>query len=81
MAVRIQSASYDGGYGNCIRLAHDDGNSSLYAHLSGFSCCVGEHVEKGQIIGYIGSTGKSTGPHLHFEYYVKSGRVDPMDYL
>lgn len=77
----VTTVSYDSGYGNYIELAHDDGNGSLYAHLSGFNCSAGQHVEKGQIIGYIGSTGNSTGPHLHFEFYDQGVRVNPLAYL
>ncbi|MDY3051755.1 MAG: peptidoglycan DD-metalloendopeptidase family protein [Ndongobacter sp.] len=77
----VTTVTYGSGYGNYIELAHDDGNGSLYAHLSGFNCYAGQHVEKGQIIGYIGSTGNSTGPHLHFEFYDQGVRVNPLAYL
>jgi murein DD-endopeptidase MepM/ murein hydrolase activator NlpD len=58
---------WNGGYGNYIVIAHDNGTQTLYAHNSTNIVKAGWHVVKGQIIGYVGSTGKSTGPHLHFE--------------
>lgn len=56
-----------GGYGNYIIVSHDNGTQTLYAHLSGVATSEGWRVAKGQVIGYVGSTGRSTGPHLHFE--------------
>ena len=53
----------------------------LYAHLSGFACSSGEKVSRGDVIGYVGSTGDSTGPHLHFEVSLGGETVDPMDYF
>lgn len=55
------------GYGNCVIIQHQDGNATLYAHLSIISVIVGQRVFQSQIIGFSGSTGNSTGPHLHFE--------------
>ncbi|MBE6038553.1 MAG: hypothetical protein E7218_05040 [Anaerofustis stercorihominis] len=63
----VTKASYYGTYGNCIVVEHANGYSTLYAHLNGYNCEVGDQVRQGQIIGYMGSTGYSTGPHLHFE--------------
>lgn len=73
--------SYDSGYGNYIIVDHGKGISSLYAHLSGFAVRNGQKVEQGQTIGYVGSTGASTGPHLHFEIRLNGSHRDPMDYL
>ena len=71
----------DGGYGNYIMLDHGNGRYTLYAHMSDFAVSDGETVSQGQTIGYVGSTGASTGPHIHFEIYVNYGRVDPLDYF
>lgn len=59
------------------------GNSykTLYAHMSRVAVSVGQYVTKGQVIGYVGSTGSSTGPHLHYEVYLNGVRVDPEDYV
>jgi murein DD-endopeptidase MepM/ murein hydrolase activator NlpD len=70
-----------GGYGNVIKIKHPGGYMSLYAHQSRFRVKRGQKVKKGQIIGYVGSTGRSTGPHLHFGLK-KNGRwIDPMKVL
>ena len=70
----VTRASWYGSYGNCIQVAHGEGYSSLYGHLSGYNCKNGQYVKKGTVIGYIGSTGNSTGPHLHFTVF-KNGEI------
>ena len=60
---------------------HGDGVETLYGHLSGFAVTVGEQVRRGQIIGYVGSSGRSTGPHLHYEVRVRDTPVNPHKYL
>jgi murein DD-endopeptidase MepM/ murein hydrolase activator NlpD len=77
----VESAGWDGGYGNCITIYHRDGIESLYGHLSGFAVKAGEKVKKGQVIGYEGSTGEATGPHVHFEIRVNGTPVNPLTYL
>ncbi|MCR4284096.1 MAG: peptidoglycan DD-metalloendopeptidase family protein [Parcubacteria group bacterium] len=62
-----RSAGWNGGYGKYIVIKHSNGTQTLYSHLSEVIVSTGWHVVQGQIIGYVGSTGKSTGPHLHFE--------------
>ena len=73
----VTRASWYGGYGNCIQMAHGGGYSTLYGHLSGYNCKKGQFVKKGTLIGYIGSTGNSTGPHLHFTVFQNGSSVNP----
>lgn len=74
-------ASYNGGYGNYTCIDHGSGLSTCYAHQSSFAVSVGQSVSQGQIIGYSGNTGSSTGPHLHFEVRINGVAQDPMGYL
>jgi len=84
LAINAGKVSYSGhsrGYGNVVKIKYAGGYESLYAHQSKRAVKVGQIVQKGQIIGYVGSTGQSTGPHLHFGL-MKNGRwVDPMKVL
>lgn len=73
----ITRASWYGGYGNCIILSMGGGYSALYAHLSGYNCKNGNFVQKGQVLGYIGSTGNSTGPHLHYMIFKNGSSISP----
>lgn len=73
--------SCGGGYGNYIKIEHEDGIESLYAHLNKVLVNVEDSVVQGQIIGYSGSTGSSSGPHLHFEIRLNGVRVDPINYV
>ena len=68
-------------YGNYVVVSHSDGTSTLYAHMSSRSVSVGQSVSQGQELGKVGSTGSSTGNHLHFEIRVNGSRVDPVNYF
>jgi murein DD-endopeptidase MepM/ murein hydrolase activator NlpD len=77
----IVIAAYTGGYGNYTCVDHGGGLSSCYAHQSSYAVSPGDGVEQGEVIGYSGNTGSSTGPHLHFEIRVNGSAVDPLGYL
>ena len=72
---------WDGGYGNLVVIDHHDGIATAYAHQSQIEVSCNENVDQGQVIGLVGSTGFSTGPHLHFEVRVNGTPVDPLGYL
>lgn len=74
----VVHAGWWGGYGNCIVIAHGNGRSTLYGHCSSLSVSDGQHVQRGQVIGHVGSTGFSTGPHLHFEVRKNGVPVNPL---
>lgn len=74
-------ASYNGGYGNYTCIDHGSGLSTCYAHQSSFAVSAGQRVSQGQVIGYSGNTGASTGPHLHFEVRINGVAQDPTAYL
>lgn len=80
-AGTIISASTNGGYGKMVEVDHGNGISTVYAHLSTISVRVGQTVTVGAIVGRAGSTGRSTGPHLHYEVNRDGRAVDPMPYL
>jgi murein DD-endopeptidase MepM/ murein hydrolase activator NlpD len=76
----VSYADWKSGYGNYIEIRHNNGYSTAYAHQTGFAKGIrkGAAVRQGQVIGYVGSTGLSTGPHLHYEVHVNDNPVDPM---
>lgn len=80
-AGTVISAAYSDGYGNLVVIDHGGGYATAYAHLSAFSTSSGASVAQGQTIGDCGSTGYSTGDHLHFEVRVNGATQDPLDYL
>ena len=75
---QIIKAAWCGGGGNCVKIKHNQTYSTVYAHLSKFAAGIkkGTRVKQGRIIGYVGSTGKSTGPHLHYEVIVNGKKVN-----
>lgn len=76
----LQSGPF-GGYGNMVQIDHGNGISTIYGHNSQLAVSVGETVKKGQVISFAGSTGKSTGPHVHYEVRENGQVVDPWKYL
>jgi len=77
----VVAASYSGTYGNRVTIEHGNGYSTLYAHMSEFNVTVGQQVNQGQVIGYVGNTGYSTGPHLHFEIRYNGVRQPVLSYF
>ena len=77
----VTSAGWRGGYGYCIDISHPDGKTTRYAHLSKIYVSAGQQVSQGQVIAASGSTGNSTGPHLHFEIIIGGTQVNPLNYL
>jgi murein DD-endopeptidase MepM/ murein hydrolase activator NlpD len=78
---RIAEAGWVGGYGNMVEVDHGNGLATRYGHLSQILVTPGEVVTIGQILGRVGSTGRSTGPHLHYETRINGTPVDPMRFL
>lgn len=78
---KVVRAGWAGGYGRMIEIDHGNGLSTRYGHLSRIDVTVGEHVKIGQVIGEVGSTGRSTGPHLHYETRIDGEAVDPQRFL
>jgi murein DD-endopeptidase MepM/ murein hydrolase activator NlpD len=77
----IMTAGLANGYGREIMIDHGHGIQTLYGHLSGFAVTTGEQVRIGQVIGYVGTSGRSTGPHLHYEVRIRNTPVNPYKYL
>lgn len=77
----VISAGWEGGYGKAVEVSHGNGLVTHYAHLSSIEVSVGQSVERGELIGLVGSTGNSEGPHLHFEVLVGGEPRNPLNYL
>lgn len=80
-AGQVTVAGWLGGYGNCVMIDHGDGVVTVYGHLSEVTVSVGEYVDQGERVALSGNTGRSTGPHLHFEIRINGSPVDPEPYL
>jgi murein DD-endopeptidase MepM/ murein hydrolase activator NlpD len=74
----VVKAGWDGGYGRVVEIAHDNGVATRYGHLSWVAVSPGQRVKRGDIVGRLGSTGRSTGPHLHYETRVGGRAIDPV---
>jgi murein DD-endopeptidase MepM/ murein hydrolase activator NlpD len=77
----VESAGYTGDYGNLLVLRHDFGLTTRYGHLSGFKVKAGSPVHRGDVIGFVGSTGRSTGAHLHYEILANGKLLNPLQLL
>lgn len=76
----VTFAGWKQGYGNCLMIDHGFGYETLYGHMSTFKSRVGQKVTRGEVIGFVGNTGKSTGPHLHYEVIVRGRHDNPSKY-
>lgn len=77
----VTTSAYSSSYGNYIVISHGNGYTTLYAHMSKRVASKGDVVQQGDLIGYVGSTGNSNGPHLHFEVWYNGSRTDPLNYF
>ncbi|MDE6034877.1 MAG: M23 family metallopeptidase, partial [Ruminococcus sp.] len=78
---KSSSCGCGGGYGNYVIIQHDGTYSTLYGHMTSANVSVGDYVQQGDVIGTVGSTGWSTGPHLHFEVRVNGTQQDPLNFV
>jgi murein DD-endopeptidase MepM/ murein hydrolase activator NlpD len=76
----VQQAAWNGGYGRFVSIDHGDGMTTCYGHMSAIAVAPGQRVTRGQVIGYVGSSGYSTGPHLHFEMREGGSTVNPLQF-
>ena len=77
----VESAAYTGEYGNLVVLKHDFGLATRYGHMSKFNVRPGQPVKRGDVIGFVGSTGRSTGAHLHYEIMANGKLINPLQLL
>ena len=77
---KVTLAEWKQGYGKCVVISHGYGYETLYAHMNDFNVRAGQEVRRGDVIGFVGSTGKSTGSHLHYEVHVNGSPVNPQNY-
>lgn len=81
VTVANSTDSWGYGYGYHVKIKHNETCETLYAHCSNIAVTYGQEVKKGQVIGYVGTTGNSTGKHLHFEVYKDGERTNPLGYF
>src|SRR5437763_12060393 len=77
----VIKAGWTGGYGNMVEIDHGNGLTTRYGHMSKLEAEVGKTISRGQLVGYIGSTGRSTGPHLHYEVRLNERPINPRHFL
>lgn len=77
----IKFAGYQSGYGYVVHISHGYGYTTVYAHMSKLASRTGQSVKRGEVVGYVGSSGRSTGPHLHYEVRVNGNTVNPWPYM
>jgi murein DD-endopeptidase MepM/ murein hydrolase activator NlpD len=77
----VEEASVRNGYGKTVVLNHGHGYETLFGHMSGFAVAVGQHVQRGDVLGYVGLSGRSTGPHVHYEVHINNTPVNPHKYM
>ena len=77
----VQSAGWSGDYGNLVVISHEFGLTTRYAHMSKIEVKAGERVERGQVVGFIGATGRASGPHLHYEVWANGQPLNPLKFL
>jgi murein DD-endopeptidase MepM/ murein hydrolase activator NlpD len=77
----VVKAEWANGYGNVIYISHGYGYSTRYGHLQSFAVRPGQRLKRGDVVGYVGSTGRSTGPHLHYEVRLNNNPVNPLEYI
>ncbi|MEO7659051.1 MAG: M23 family metallopeptidase, partial [Pyrinomonadaceae bacterium] len=77
----VIKAAYSGGYGNMVEIDHGSGLTTRYGHMSKIEASVGDLITRGQLIGFVGSTGRSTGPHLHYELRLHDKSINPRHFL
>jgi murein DD-endopeptidase MepM/ murein hydrolase activator NlpD len=77
----VQLAAFNGNYGNCVEISHGFGIGTRFGHLSRFVVHPGQHVTRGDIIGYVGTTGRTTGAHLHYEILLNGQPINPLKFL
>ena len=80
-AGKVEAAWYNGAYGRMVVIDHGYGLKTRYAHLAGFAVAPGDQVERGRIIGYVGTSGRTTGPHLHYELLVNGQLMNPLQLM
>jgi murein DD-endopeptidase MepM/ murein hydrolase activator NlpD len=77
----IEEADFRNGYGRTVVINHGHGISTLYGHMSGFAVVSGQRVTRGDVIGYVGLSGRATGPHVHYEVHINDVPVNPYKYM